>query len=73
MDFFPVGASGPARRRLEAAKTLCYRCPVAEECLAYALVADQEFGVWGATSEEERRRLRRVWLSEHTSEPRRSM
>ncbi|HMK99366.1 MAG TPA: WhiB family transcriptional regulator [Acidimicrobiales bacterium] len=73
VDFFPVGAGGPAMRQLDAAKTVCRRCPVAEECLAYALATNQQFGVWGATSEQERRRLRRVWLSECAGDSRLSI
>lgn len=37
----------------------CRACPVVRECLAWAL-AHEAFGVWGATSEDERARLRSV-------------
>jgi len=30
------------------AKQICASCPVREECLAYAIEADEEFGIWGA-------------------------
>lgn len=40
------------------AKQVCRRCPVDGECLAYALRNNERFGVWGGTSERERRRLR---------------
>jgi WhiB family redox-sensing transcriptional regulator len=33
-------------------------CPVIMECLHYAVTHDEKFGVWGGTSERERRRLR---------------
>jgi WhiB family redox-sensing transcriptional regulator len=33
---------------------------VREECLDYALATGQKFGVWGGTSERERRALRRL-------------
>ena len=42
-----------------AAKHICGRCPVAAECLGYALAADERYGVWGGLSAEERQRLRR--------------
>jgi len=45
-----------------AAKTLCGECPVKNACLQYALETKQEHGIWGGTTEEERRRLRRAWL-----------
>lgn len=41
-----------------AAKQVCRRCPVEAECLVYALTHDERFGVWGATTPTERRRIR---------------
>lgn len=41
-----------------AAKATCDRCDVREQCLDYALTEDIHFGVWGGTSERERRKLR---------------
>ena len=57
--FFPVGTTGTALEEVEAAKALCRTCPVRAECLAFALETNQEAGVWGGASEEERRQLRR--------------
>ena len=42
----------------EEAKAICRMCPVAAECLTYALDTKQEFGVWGAMTERERAKLR---------------
>jgi WhiB family redox-sensing transcriptional regulator len=42
------------------AKRVCTRCEVRDECLEYALAHDERFGIWGGTSERERRRLRRA-------------
>lgn len=42
------------------ALAVCRRCEVAAPCLAEALAADERFGVWGGTTERERRRLRRA-------------
>lgn len=42
-----------------AAKAVCAACPVRDECLAYALERREQHGVWGGTTELERRRLRR--------------
>jgi WhiB family redox-sensing transcriptional regulator len=36
---------------------------VNEECLEFALATNQEAGVWGGTTEEERRKLRKAWLA----------
>lgn len=43
----------------EDAKQVCRACPVKAECLDYALATGQEYGVWGGTSEQERRRMKR--------------
>jgi WhiB family redox-sensing transcriptional regulator len=53
--FFPVGTSGPALLQVEQAKAVCRRCPVTEECLAWALESGQDAGVWGGMGEDERR------------------
>ncbi len=58
--FFPVGTTGPAIAQAEAAKAICRRCPVREECLEFAMRTGQAFGIWGGLTEEERRALRRA-------------
>jgi hypothetical protein len=45
---------------VEAAKAVCATCPVSAECLQWALATGQDSGVWGGTSEEERRAMRRA-------------
>jgi WhiB family redox-sensing transcriptional regulator len=57
--FFPVGDTGPALREVAAAKAVCAGCPVARECLDWALRMGEAAGVWGGTTPEERRVLRR--------------
>ncbi|MEA2716746.1 MAG: WhiB family transcriptional regulator, redox-sensing transcriptional regulator [Actinomycetota bacterium] len=61
--FFPVGTTGLAVDQIEAAKEVCRACEARDECLEFALATNQEAGVWGATSEEERRKLRKAWLA----------
>ena len=52
--FFPErGAS------TREAKSVCCNCEVRADCLEYALVNGEKFGIWGGLSERERRRLRR--------------
>ena len=61
--FFPVGTTGPAIEQIESAKAVCQECEVREPCLEFALTTNQDSGIWGGTSEEERRKLRRQWLA----------
>jgi WhiB family transcriptional regulator, redox-sensing transcriptional regulator len=56
--FFPIGTTELALDQLASAKSVCRRCPVAGECLAWALDTDQRHGVWGGLSEVERHELR---------------
>lgn len=58
--FFPTGSTGPAARQVEAAKAVCLRCPVRDDCLGWALATAQDAGVWGGLAEEERSALRRT-------------
>lgn len=58
--FFPIGTSGPALEQIERARAVCMQCEVREECLEWALASGQDAGVWGGTSEEERKAMRRT-------------
>jgi WhiB family redox-sensing transcriptional regulator len=51
--FFPDHGANLTKR----ARKVCASCPVMDECLAYALAHPGILGVWGGTSEGERRRL----------------
>ena len=52
--FFPErGAS------TRSAKAICRECQVRPECLEFAIVTGEKFGIWGGMSERERRRVRR--------------
>lgn len=41
------------------AKKVCQSCEVRVDCLEYALLMDERFGIWGGLSERERRRLKK--------------
>lgn len=56
--FFPISSKGPAAQQIDAAKAVCARCRVRGECLRFALDNRQDYGVWGGTSEEERKEMR---------------
>jgi WhiB family redox-sensing transcriptional regulator len=52
--FFPErGAS------TRTAKQICRECSVQGECLEFAIVSSEKFGIWGGMSERERRKIRR--------------
>ncbi len=55
--FFPLSSAGPSVEQLNEAKMVCARCLVKTQCLDFALATRQVHGVWGGTSEEERRPL----------------
>jgi WhiB family redox-sensing transcriptional regulator len=58
--FFPVGETGlAARRQVAAAKAVCARCPVMDQCRDWAVRTGQPEGIWGGTTPDERRHLRR--------------
>ena len=50
--FFPSDGVG-----VEVAKKICAECPSKEPCLEYALSHRIDHGVWGGTSERQRRRI----------------
>jgi WhiB family redox-sensing transcriptional regulator len=49
--------------QIDNAKSVCTDCEVRQPCLDFALATNQDSGIWGGTSEEERRKLRRQWLA----------
>ena len=52
--FFPSDGVG-----VEVARRICADCPVKSPCLEYAMANHIDHGVWGGTSERERRRIAR--------------
>jgi WhiB family redox-sensing transcriptional regulator len=48
---------------IRPAKAICTGCPVRAECEAYALAESDLFGVWGGTSQRDRREHRRQLAS----------
>jgi WhiB family redox-sensing transcriptional regulator len=52
--FFPTRDADLTR----AAKAVCHRCSVRDECLATAVADASLSGIWGGTSAEERARMR---------------
>jgi WhiB family transcriptional regulator, redox-sensing transcriptional regulator len=52
--FFPAGDDAAAE-----ARAICAACPVRGQCLAYAVTADERFGIWGGLDPRQRHTLRR--------------
>lgn len=52
--FFPE--RGASTRK---AKSICAACQVRVECLEFAVVNSEKFGIWGGLSERERRKIRK--------------
>ena len=73
--FHPWGERGPSRdERVQRAKEVCGTCPVIDACRRHALEVQEQYGVWGGLSEEERlvllnrgrRSLRRKVLAQNS-------
>jgi WhiB family transcriptional regulator, redox-sensing transcriptional regulator len=58
--FFPIGETGPAAPQVALAKKVCTSCPVREQCLEFAIATIQNDGIWGGTTEDERRLIKRA-------------
>jgi WhiB family redox-sensing transcriptional regulator len=59
-EFFPIGGGDSLSARL-----VCRSCPVAKECLEYALERPGLKGIWGGTSERHRDRMRALQRTEN--------
>jgi WhiB family redox-sensing transcriptional regulator len=59
--FFPTAETDTTT--IERAREICMSCPVTYDCLEYALETNQRAGIWGGTTEDERRSVRRKWLA----------
>jgi WhiB family redox-sensing transcriptional regulator len=61
--FFPQGSSMEMLNvELSIAKRICDRCPVKNLCAAYAIEAEEPFGIWGGLSPAERRITKRKYV-----------
>jgi WhiB family redox-sensing transcriptional regulator len=58
--FFPISATGASARQITQAKRFCARCLVCAECGDFARVNPDLQGIWGGTTDDERKKLRRA-------------
>ena len=56
--FFPEKGVG-GHRAVKIAKNICKKCPYVERCLQWA-IDNSESGIWGGTTERERRAMRHM-------------
>ena len=52
--------SGPHIKAEREAKALCAGCPIRDDCLARAIKHDEQHGIWGGLTPDERNRLRKT-------------
>lgn len=52
--FYPDKGDSP-----KDAKRVCNNCEISPKCLAWALLTNQQFGVWGGLTAIQRRKLKR--------------
>ena len=57
--FFPDPEIPGSVDAIEEAVKVCKVCPYQHDCLLYALEANEEWGIWGGSTKEERKRIRR--------------
>lgn len=57
--FFPVGKEVPGDPRVAAAKAVCRRCSVRDDCFSWVTDHPQDEGIWAGLGPMERRRFTR--------------
>lgn len=53
-DRFFVGPGGATGQKGNPGKAICAGCPVAQDCLDYALATNPAFGIWGGLTYKQR-------------------
>jgi WhiB family redox-sensing transcriptional regulator len=55
IDFF-----AESKQEIKLAKSVCNECPVAHECLEFAVRNGEKFGIWGGRTPRERMKIART-------------
>lgn len=58
-DWWFVEQTHANREAINQAKAVCALCHVRQDCLEYALVNDERYGIWGGMTTRAREKLRR--------------
>jgi WhiB family redox-sensing transcriptional regulator len=53
-DLDEINKNGELDYQIRSCKMLCQKCPVQRECAEYAIVAKEQYGIWGGTTPRER-------------------
>jgi WhiB family transcriptional regulator, redox-sensing transcriptional regulator len=57
--FFPISSRGSSSAQANRAKAICTGCQVRAECIDFAIARRDVLGIWGGTTDDERKKLRR--------------
>jgi len=57
--FFPISAAGASAPQIRMARAICAGCKVRATCTDFALEHRDVEGIWGGTTDDERKKLRR--------------
>jgi WhiB family redox-sensing transcriptional regulator len=57
--FFPISLAGASATQIRAARAICAGCRVRSACTDYAVEHSEIQGIWGGTTDDERKKLRR--------------
>lgn len=67
--FYEDQERGPSKdKRIASAKAICETCTVKTECLEFALQINEQHGIWGGTTPEERYTIKRRRQRERAKE-----
>ena len=58
-DWDPAAFFPPGDDATQETRDICAACPVRAQCLAYAVTANERFGIWGGLDPQERHTLRK--------------
>ena len=58
--FFPISVAGASATQIRTARAICAGCRVRSDCINYAVEHAEIQGIWGGTTDDERKKLRRA-------------
>lgn len=58
--WFPDDEDPDYKQKIITAKRICNICPVIKECLAYAILNEEHYGIWGGKTLKERNMFKKA-------------